>query len=140
MASDEISHEGLVKSVDPHTTVVEIVSRTACSSCKAASLCTSAEAVKKEIYVPTDRSGSFSPGDSVEVVLKKNMGERAVWISYVIPLAILLILVVSLLSAGVDELVSGLSGIAGVGLYYFILYLFRDRIGKGYAFYIRRKN
>lgn len=136
MAQD-ISHQGRIISITPEITKVEIISKSACASCSVAGLCSAAEATKKEIEVPTDPNGGFEVGQLVEVCLKQSMGTKAVWISYVIPVAILLILVVSLSDTEIGELYAGLIGIGGVGLYYFIIYLLRDKIAKDYVFYIK---
>lgn len=72
------------------------------------------------------------------VEVKKSMGLKAVWISYVIPLAILMILILSLSGLALAELYVGLLSIAGVALYYGVVYLLRDRISKEFFFTIRR--
>ena len=65
------------------------------------------------------------------------MGLKAVWISYVIPLAILMILILSLSSVIGNELLLGLVAIAGVALYYFFIWLFRDKLSNEFVFYIK---
>ena len=89
--------------------------------------------------VPTDPYASYKVGDSVLVMLKKSMGMKAVWISYVIPLFILMILILSLSSVTVHEVYAGLAAIGGVALYYLVIYLFRDRLANDFVFYIKEK-
>ena len=93
----------------------------------------------KTIMVPTDPYASYSVGDEVNVLLKKTMGLKAVWISYVIPLAILMILILSLSAVTVHEVYAGLGAVAGVALYYLVIYLFRDKLSKDFVFYIKEK-
>ena len=128
MAKNEISHKGVIKSVTPELTTVEIVSTSACAECHAKGMCGMAESKVKEITVPTDPYSDYSPGDEVQVMLKKSMGLKAVWISYVIPLFILMILILSL---------SSVNAIAGVALYYLLIYLFRNRLANDFVFYIK---
>ena len=64
---------------------------------------------------------------------------KAVWISYVIPLFILMILILSLSSVTVHEVYAGLAGIGGVALYYLVIYLFRDKLANDFVFYIKEK-
>ena len=137
MSKNEISHKGRIISVTPEVTVVEIVSTSACSACHAKGVCGVADSKIKEITVPTDPYSEHSPGDEVDVFLKKSMGMKAVWISYVIPLFILMILILSLSSVTVHEVYAGLGAIAGVVLYYLLIYIFRDRLSKDFVFYIR---
>ena len=135
----EISHAGKIVEITPDFTTVEIVSSSACSSCHAKGLCGMSEDKVKTIMVPTDPYSSCSVGDEVLVMLKKTMGLKAVWISYVIPLAILMILILSLSAVTVHEAYAGLGAVAGVALYYLVIYLFRDKLSKDFVFYIKEK-
>ena len=87
--------------------------------------------------VPTDGFAERKVGDEVQVLTKMTMGLKAVWISYVIPLVILMILILSLSKAFDNELLCGLLAVAGVGLYYFGIWLFRDRLSNEFVFYIK---
>ena len=137
MSKNEISHKGVIKSITPELTTVEILSTSACAECHAKGMCGMSESKVKEISVPTDPYSVHEVGDEVQVMLKKSMGLKAVWISYVIPLFILMILILSLSSVTGNEAFVGLGSIAGVALYYLIIYLFRDRLAKDFVFYIR---
>lgn len=139
MKSKDISHAGRIVEITPEFTTVEIISSSACSSCHAKGLCGVSEEQVKTISVPTDPYTEYQTGGEVDVVLKKTMGLKAVWISYVIPLMILMILILSLSSVTVHEIYTGLISIGGVALYYLMIYLFRDRLAKDYVFYIRPK-
>ena len=138
MSAGEVSHKGKIVSVGKDKVSVQIVSESACSSCHAAGLCGASESKKKIVEVPVYAGQTYSLGQDVEVCLAKKMGLKAVLFSYVIPLAILLILVLSLSSIGLGELVSGLASVGGVAVYYLILYFCRNRLAEGYAFYIRK--
>lgn len=138
--SEDISHNGTIVCIGPKVTRVLIISESACGSCGASGFCSAAEARRKEIEVPTDHLANYSVGEEVEVMLKKSMGNRAVWLAYVFPLVVLMILIVSLLHFGAGELVAAAGGIGGIAVYYFIIYLLKDHIAKDYVFYIRRKS
>ena len=133
----EVDHIGKVVSITPQTTTVAFVSHASCSSCKAAALCGMAEAEEKAVQVPTDPYASYGIGDEVRIILKATMGLKAVWLSYFIPLLVLLAVSLGLIGAGVGELFSGLAGIGAVGVYYFVLWLFRDRLRNDYVFTIQ---
>ena len=137
MGKNEISHKGRITAITPEFTTVEIVSTSACAECHAKGMCGMSESKVKEITVPTDPYSDRKPGDEVDVVLKKSMGMKAVWISYVIPLFILMILILSLSSVTVHEVYVGLGAIAGVALYYLVIYLFRSRLANDFVFYIK---
>jgi sigma-E factor negative regulatory protein RseC len=91
----------------------------------------------KIIMLPTDPYATYNVGDEVTVCSKMSMGLKAAWISYVIPLAILMAAILVLTSFGVSELISALCAVAGVGLYYFIIWLFREKLQDEFVFYIR---
>ena len=134
---NEIAHTGKIVHIDPDFTTVEILVSSACSECHAKGLCGMSEAEEKIIMVPTDPYSEHAVGDQVQVKTKMSMGLKAVWISYVIPLAILMILILSLSGFIDSELVRGLVAIAGVALYYFCIWLFRDRLADEFVFYIK---
>lgn len=137
MARNEISHRGIITAMTPELTTVEIISVSACAECHAKGVCGMSESKMKEISVPTDPYSDRKVGDEVDVVLKKSMGLKAVWISYVIPLFILMILILSLSSVTVHEVYAGLGAIGGVALYYLLIYIFRDRLAKDFVFFIK---
>lgn len=137
MAKDEISHVGKIVGITPEVTTVEIISSSACSACHAKGVCGVSEQQVKLIGVPTDPYSERKPGDEVDVVLKRSMGLKAVWISYVIPLLILMILILSLSSVNVHEVYVGLISIGAVAVYYLVIYLLRNRLRKEFVFYIK---
>ena len=135
-----ISHTGKILEITPEFTTVQIVVSSACSACHAKGLCGVSEDEEKIIMVPTDPYADHNVGDEVKVMTKMSMGLKAVWISYVIPLAILMILILSLSSVIGNEAVTALVSIAGVALYYLIVWLLRDRLNNEFVFYIRNNN
>ncbi len=138
-AKNEISHTGTIIGITPEYTTVEIIAQSACAACHARGMCGVADESQKIIMVPTDPYAGYKVGDEVFVMLKRSMGMKAVWISYVIPLLILMILILSLSSVTVHEVYAGLAAIGGVALYYLVIYLFRDKLAKDFVFYIKEK-
>ena len=133
---NEIVHTGRIIDITPDFTTVQIVVSSACSECHAKGLCGMSEEEEKVIMVPTDPYSEHNIGDEVQVRTKMTMGLKAVWISYVIPLVILMILILSLSSVIDNEFLRGGIAIAGVGVYYFIIWLLRDRLSDQFEFYI----
>jgi len=136
--SAEITHKGRITDINPVYTTVEIISESACSACHAKGLCGVSEAVKKEIHVRTSGWDTYAPGDEVTVVLKASMGHKAVWVAYVFPLFVLLTVLLLLSTLGASELAAGLGGIAAVAVYYFCIWLMRNRLKNEYSFNIRK--
>lgn len=134
---NEIEHSGKIIEITPDFTTVEIIASSACASCHAKGMCGMSEQEEKIIMVPTDPYSEYSVGDEVKVCTKMSMGLKAAWISYVIPLIILMILILSLSAVIENEYLTGGLSIAGVALYYAVIWLFRDRLSTEFEFYIR---
>ena len=115
-----IDHEGVVKSITPSVISVEILNKSMCAACHAKSACTMSDMSIKTINVPNLQNESYEVGEEVLIVMKKTLGLRAVWISYVIPLIILMILLLSLPYLGV--------------------FLFKEKLAKEFTFAIEKKH
>lgn len=139
MAKGEVSHSGKIVNITPQFTTVEFISESACAACHAEGLCGMSEMTTKAVQVPTDPYKNFQIGQEVQVLLKATMGLKAVWISYCIPLVILMIIILSLYTIGASELVSALGAFAGVAVYYLVIWFMRDRLANEYIFYIKEK-
>jgi len=137
---DRIEHEGVIIGIDSDFISVEILSQSACSSCNAKSMCSMSEVKAKIIQVENRGFNLYEKGERVNVLLKRSLGFRALWISYLIPLVIALVLLVVLSTVSVDELSMGLSVLAIIALYYFVVYLLRDKIKKDFIFTIEKLN
>jgi len=135
--SSDVSHKGRIVRMTPQTTTVALLQHGACGSCHAAGLCGMAEVAEKAVELPTDPYASYGVGDEVEVVLKASMGMKAVWLAYCIPLLVLLAVILGLFALGTGEVVASVAGLAAVGVYYLLLWLFRDRLRNEYVFTIK---
>ena len=87
--------------------------------------------------LPTDPYATYNVGDEVQVCTKMAMGLKAVWISYVIPLAVLMILILSLSGVIENEVYRALTAIGGVAVYYLFVWLFRNKLSNEFVFYIK---
>ena len=137
MMKNEIEHTGEILEITPDFTTVKIIVSSACSSCHAKSLCGMSEDQEKVIMLPTDPYATHNVGDKVKVATKMTMGLKAVWISYVIPLAVLMILILTLSGVFEKEYLRGLVASGGVAVYYFIIWLFRGKLNNEFIFYIK---
>ncbi len=138
MKRNEIAHTGRIIEINKDFTSVEIIASSACSSCHAKGLCGMSEEQEKVIMMPTDPYSVHEVGDEVVVCTKMTMGLKAVWISYVIPLLILMILILSLSAVIDNEYLRGGIAVAGVAVYYFVIWLLRDKLSNQFEFYIKK--
>lgn len=136
-----IEHEGRIVAIGETSISVEIINKSACSTCHAKSVCVASDESTRIIEIPYTISSlveDYKIGDRVNVILGSSLGLQAVWISYVIPLFILMILILSLSFIGIKELYVGLCAIGGVGVYYACVYLFRDKLTRIFTFSIEK--
>ena len=134
---EQITHKGRIVAIDPDITTIEIIAESACASCHAKGLCGLGEEKVKQIQVRTSAWTPRQVGDEVEVVLKKSMGYKAVFIAYGLPLVVLFAALMLLGALGVGELWAGLGALGAVALCYFVLFLFRNKISKDYSFFLK---
>ncbi|MCF0164002.1 MAG: SoxR reducing system RseC family protein [Bacteroidales bacterium] len=138
---NRVEHEGVVKEVGENVIKVEIVSKSACSACHAKSMCSMSDQKEKIIEIPYSIESlvqDIKQGDKVNVVLQSSLGLKAVFISYVIPLIILMILIVTLPKVGLDELMTGVCSLAGVAVYYLFVLMFRNKLERIFTFSIEK--
>ena len=129
-----IKHEGIVESIGTESCRVRILQASACSSCSARQLCRSSESKEKLIEV-RGHYPTLHVGDGVTLVGSVRQGLRASVIAYVVPLVLMVIaLFIGTRLAG--EGTGALAALLVLALYYGVLYLFRDKLGKEFAFEI----
>lgn len=125
----QIEHSGVVTHSDHRTVYVTITSRSACGACEARQACGLAEAQQKSVGVHTVDAAKYAPGDAVMVGIRRRAGGIAVALAYVGALIVLLgVLVGTITGLGWDEGSAALASLAGVGVYYCALWLFRRKI------------
>lgn len=134
-----IRHAGKVLSVTSVQTKVEISAQTACAVCQAKAVCGASSGESRIITVRRQDDGSVKPGDEVNVLIRQGQGFKAVFIAYLIPLFILLVLLLTLPMFFENELVTGLGALGFVALYYLVLAQFRDKLNSGFIFTVEKK-
>jgi positive regulator of sigma E activity len=130
-----IQHDGTVTKVDGNSVLVTITSHPACSGCHAEGLC--GISGREEKIIDIRGRYNVSPGDSVTVIMEQSTGYKAVVLSYLIPLVIVItgLIVCNLLS--LNELTAGLVSISFLVPWYLILYLFRNKINRSFTFTLK---
>ncbi len=132
---DTIQHEGVVSKVDTNSVLVTIVSASACSGCHAEGFCNISG--KEEKVVSVEGKYNVAPGDNVTIVMKRSMGYKAVVLSYLTPLILVIVSLVILLSLKINELTAGMASILILIPYFLVLYLLRNQINKSFTFTLK---
>lgn len=138
MKGEVITHRAKVIHVADNYVDVVVLSESACASCHAKGQCGAAESREKRMIIETPVASYFSEGEEVEVFTEKVMGIKAVWVAYILPFLLVLFLLLVLLQAGCGELISGISALLVLIVYYIVLYALRNRISREFVFNIRK--
>lgn len=134
---NQISHEGHIVDVFESGVDVSIIAEAACVSCKMKKACGMDESKEKIITVFTPDAALFKMGERVEVLMKQAMGYKAIAIVYIVPVVLVLIALIATVQLGLSEIVAGLASLGFLAIYYFIIYLLRDKISREIRFEIR---
>jgi len=138
-APRHIQHQGTVVSVTEQEVLVEIINRSACAACRAKAVCSMSEQKEKHIAITPLPGQSWKVGEDAIVSLRTSLGFRAVFLMYVLPSIVLLAVLFTLSSFGLPELLTGLAALAAPALCYWVVWLFRERIGKNYVFVLEKR-
>lgn len=133
-----IRHTGVVLAVNGESARVEIVQTSACSACKARSMCMSSESQQKQMdVIPLER---LEAGDRVEVEVRERLAWRAVLLAYILPF-IVMMAVIAILDFATEwsEAVVGTLSLCGIALYYLGLSFFKNRLQKQFTFTARKQ-
>ena len=133
---DNISHGGIVDSLEEGCVHVRIVQTSACASCKVAGYCNAAESKEKVVDVYGVDSSAYRVGQQVTVVASRRVANRALLLGFGLPFVLLVAVLVVVLQLTGNELWAALGGLLSLVPYYALLYVLRDRIRDGMSFRI----
>ena len=116
---------------------VEIVQTSACSACKAKSMCMSSESQVKQMDVIMLEP--MQVGDKVEVEVRERLAWKAVLLAYILPFIVMIGVITALdFMTNWSEAVVGSLSLCGIALYYIGLSFFKGRLQKQFTFTARK--
>ena len=125
-----VKHLGVISKIHNNVVTVSLKGDINCEACHAKGACGVSEAKEKEVEVLLTEE-SFKLDESVEVILSKSLGLKAVFWAYVFPF-ILLISVLIIASSFYSEWIAGLLAIAILVPYYMALYVLKSSFKKAF--------
>jgi sigma-E factor negative regulatory protein RseC len=128
----DIMHEGTVTGTENGSVIVRLSPGTACIGCHAGESCSVAGNADK--YVKVQEVSGIETGQKVVVSMCESQGFLAVFLSYFLPLVILMGSLIICISLSINELISGLISLALLFPYYALLYIFRSRLNRKFTF------
>ncbi|MBR5053541.1 MAG: SoxR reducing system RseC family protein [Bacteroidaceae bacterium] len=133
-----IRHEGIVESIGADGLTVRILQASACSSCEARKLCRSSESKEKLVEVKGNYP-TLHVGDSVTLCGSVHQGLRASVLAYLVPLVFMLVVLFAATYLWGEKL-GALAALVALALYYGVLFLLKDKLGKHFTFRIETSN
>lgn len=134
----DIKHEGLISKISDEVLTVSLKGNINCEGCKAKAVCGISDSKDKEIEV-FKTNHSFIINESVQLVLKKDLGLKAVFFAYLLPF-ILLIFTLFIASNFLKEWISGLVSLSILIPYYLLLYFTKDSFQKAFKISILKNH
>lgn len=132
-----IRHTGIVTAINGDLAHVQIVQSSACSACKAKSMCMSSESQTKEMDALILEP--MQVGDEVEVEVRERLAWKAVLLAYILPFVVMMTTIAVLdILTGWDEAIVGGIALGSIALYYLVLSQFKGRLQKQFSFTARR--
>lgn len=138
-SSDCVEQKGIIEEINKGVATVNITSYSACASCQSKSACGMSESTEKHIHVAVEEN-LFKKGELVKILMSKSLGLRATLLAYVLPFIIVIIALLVLKEFGIHEGVSGLASILALVVYFYVLYLNKDKLQKTFQFTLNKVN
>ncbi len=129
-----VFHEGIVTKISSEKITIALKGNINCEGCKAKMACGASESPDKEVEV-FNNSSQIQLNESVTIQLNRSLGLRAVFIAYVLPF-ILMMLVLLISSEFAKEWIAGLLSILVLIPYYSILFLMKNSFKETFKFSI----
>lgn len=131
----EVTHNGIVKEIKEQGIKVNIVVVAGCVSCELQSACNMSEKSDKEIDIKCNPK-QFKVGQEVVVSMRSSQGFNAVFLGYILPFIVMIMVLITLSKVTTNELVIGVGSIASLIPYYLLLFTFRKQIGKNFSYHV----
>lgn len=135
-AHESITHPGVIEQLTDDKVFVKVLAMSACSSCHAKGMCNIAEVEEKVVEVRRDPLKEYTLGQQVTVTMKRSLGSIAVLLGYVFPFLLLVGVLILVLFITGNEGLAGLSAILVLIPYYWLLYIYKNRLKNTFSFKI----
>ncbi|HOY40050.1 MAG TPA: SoxR reducing system RseC family protein [Bacteroidales bacterium] len=131
-----IEHSGVVHEISEGTIKVKILVSSACSSCRANTMCGSSSGEK--IIEINQFDEPYSIGEEVMLRMHESLGFKAIVWGYLLPFVLVMICLIGLLLITGNEALSGIISLIVLVPYYLVIFLLRDRFKRVFRFEISK--
>jgi len=134
----QITHQGVISKISPNKITIALKGNVNCEGCKAQSACGVSDSNDKEIEV-INNTQSFQLNETVDVLLKRELGLKAVFWAYVFPFILMFVVLVAT-SFFFKEWIAGLLSLFILIPYYFMLFVLKNKFQKAFQVSILKFN
>lgn len=134
-----VEHEVSIISINEkqQSVRVRLLAMGACASCSSKKICAMGESSNKEWDIYAADLSLYRLGEKAILSISEKTGMKAVLLAYVLPFLCMVAIIFAVFYVSRNELISGLSAICSVVLYFFLLYIFSSKIKKSISYSIR---
>lgn len=133
-----IEHDGRITAIDKEkrTVTVTLVEDADCGECPAGKLCRNFTPDKNKVEIAVVNPGEYKVGEFVSVRGSERLHRKAIMIATVIPSLALLVVMIGIYLLTRSQLAACLSGIGAMLIFFFGLYLMRNKLAHEFVFEI----
>lgn len=136
--ADDIVRDGIVDSVRQGKVFISVSRTEGCSGCSARAACNISECGGEELLEIPEAGRGFVPGERVKVSMASGIALKTAFISYLLPLVLMVVLLLTLIECGMPEALAGLCSVLVLIPYYAVLSWYARGFRKRLTFYITR--
>lgn len=133
--SGSVEHRGVIKDITQKSIKVSLLNVSGCSTCHTKATCSVSDVDNKVIDV-VNTGNDFKKGETVKIAFEKSLGPLALFIGYLLPFIMLMLVLIIAWSITGDEIFAGIASLSSVGVYYLFLTLFRNKLKNTFTFRI----
>lgn len=137
LMNKNITHDGVVIGINGEDVKVQIVQHSACSGCHARGACMASDS-KEKIIIARSGGVSYSIGDRVTLIGSNSMAWSALGYAFLLPMVIAFVVLFAATDF-VGEVGACLLTLAFLAVYYFVLYLCRNKLETKFVFSVEKE-
>jgi len=124
----DIVHQGKVISVSQNRVTVSFEKHQSCQGCKAKHSCSLMTQQNQEVGITVDNPQDYKAGQEVELLINAKAGFAAVFLAYILPLMLVLIVLFGVWLWQKDEALAALLSLLSLVPYYAALYALQGKL------------
>lgn len=136
---ENIEHPAVISKIETNRIFAKVEVKSACGHCAIKGSCGIGDCADKTIEITSDTATNHYVGEKIIVTLAESYGFYALFLGYLLPLMLVLLVLFSAIALGINEIQGGIYAIIVLIPYYFGLSLSSKYLRKKFVFKIKDK-